>query len=231
MEKRLNKNKLNLITLLLLVCISQTVFADTVPLTDTVSKTVIISANVVPSVVPENNPIPGGITSGGSSIDMPTIVNFSGLTTNSSAKIYVLKDGQIAVSTNVAADSSFKAAISGLNTNSYNFSLYAEDPITNQKSSFVSIPIYIIKGTTVNVSNIYLPFKEKEKEEVKQPSGSGCPKLIGDLNCDNHVNLIDFTLLSTWYKKTNTPPVKYDLNKDGKITLVDFSIMMYNWTD
>ncbi|MFA6385357.1 MAG: dockerin type I domain-containing protein, partial [Candidatus Paceibacterota bacterium] len=56
-----------------------------------------------------------------------------------------------------------------------------------------------------------------------------CSFLRGDLNCDNHVNLIDFSIMAYWYKKIN-PPEKVDLNNDGKITLVDFSIMAFNWT-
>ncbi len=56
-------------------------------------------------------------------------------------------------------------------------------------------------------------------------------KLIGDLNCDNHVNLLDFSILSFWYNNQAIPPKKVDIDLDGKITLIDFSIMMYYWTD
>jgi hypothetical protein len=56
-----------------------------------------------------------------------------------------------------------------------------------------------------------------------------CTLFSGDLNCDNHVNLVDFSIMAHWYKKLN-PPAKVDLSGDGKVTLVDFSIMAYNWT-
>lgn len=56
-----------------------------------------------------------------------------------------------------------------------------------------------------------------------------CASLRGDLNCDNRVNLIDFSIMAFWYKKLN-PPVHIDLNSDTKISLVDFSIMAFNWT-
>jgi hypothetical protein len=52
---------------------------------------------------------------------------------------------------------------------------------------------------------------------------------IADLNCDGKVNLVDFSILAYWYKKTPVPE-KVDLNNDGKVTLVDFSIMAYYWT-
>lgn len=50
-----------------------------------------------------------------------------------------------------------------------------------------------------------------------------------DLNNDNQVNLVDFSVAAYWYKR-KSPPSKYDLNSDGKIDLVDFSIMAYYWT-
>lgn len=54
-------------------------------------------------------------------------------------------------------------------------------------------------------------------------------KLIGDLNDDGFVNLIDFSIEAFWYKKTGFPP-DFDLNGDNKIDLIDFSIMAYYWT-
>ncbi|MSR71549.1 MAG: hypothetical protein EXS50_02705 [Candidatus Taylorbacteria bacterium] len=50
-----------------------------------------------------------------------------------------------------------------------------------------------------------------------------------DLNDDNRVNLVDFSIIAYWYKRAN-PPAKSDLNKDGKVDLVDFSILAFNWT-
>ncbi|PIT95275.1 hypothetical protein COT96_01645, partial [Candidatus Falkowbacteria bacterium CG10_big_fil_rev_8_21_14_0_10_38_22] len=57
------------------------------------------------------------------------------------------------------------------------------------------------------------------------------PKKIekGDLNSDNRVNLIDFSIAAYWYKRPS-PPSSVDLNGDGKIDLVDFSILAYYWT-
>ena len=50
---------------------------------------------------------------------------------------------------------------------------------------------------------------------------------IADLNCDNAVNLVDFSiLLYNWGTNDKTS----DINKDGKVGLADFSIMMFYWT-
>lgn len=51
----------------------------------------------------------------------------------------------------------------------------------------------------------------------------------GDVNGDNRVNIVDFSIVAYWFGKTN-PPANVDLNADGKVNLVDFSIMAYNWT-
>jgi hypothetical protein len=50
-----------------------------------------------------------------------------------------------------------------------------------------------------------------------------------DLNTDGKVNLIDFSIMSYWYRRTGFPE-KIDLNTDKKIDLIDFSILAYNWT-
>ncbi|MDB5254930.1 MAG: hypothetical protein JWL92_306 [Candidatus Nomurabacteria bacterium] len=63
-----------------------------------------------------------------------------------------------------------------------------------------------------------------------KPKTPSCSDLIGDLNCDGKVNLVDFSILAYWYKKGTLPPDNVDLNSDGRINLVDFSIMAYHWT-
>lgn len=50
-----------------------------------------------------------------------------------------------------------------------------------------------------------------------------------DLNNDNRVNLVDFSVAAYWYKRPS-PPAEADLNSDGKVDLIDFSIMAYHWT-
>lgn len=53
--------------------------------------------------------------------------------------------------------------------------------------------------------------------------------LGGNLNDDNFVNLVDFSILIFWFDRPNVP-AKVDLNGDGKADLVDFSIMAFYWT-
>lgn len=50
-----------------------------------------------------------------------------------------------------------------------------------------------------------------------------------DLNNDNRVNLLDFSIMAFWYKRTGFP-VKVDLSTDGQINLTDLSILAYCWT-
>lgn len=82
--------------------------------------------------------------------------------------------------------------------------------------------------------------KSKAKELPKPPApdtgGSGgagkCRKT--DVNCDGKVNLIDFSIVSYWYKRPLNDAFKKKekehFNGDGKIDLKDFSIMAFYWT-
>ncbi len=72
-----------------------------------------------------------------------------------------------------------------------------------------------------------VPFIVSTQNKAKP---AGCSALIGDINCDGKVNLVDFSILAYWYKKGSVPPANVDLNADGKVTLVDFSILAYHWT-
>jgi len=58
--------------------------------------------------------------------------------------------------------------------------------------------------------------------------------LRGDLNNDNRVNLIDFSIAAFWHRRTITPAFaiieRERLNGDNRINLVDFSIMAFHWT-
>ena len=285
---------------------SQVVFATTIY--GPALPAVVISAII-------NGPGGGGSGGGGGGaidttpIVMPTVVNFKGMAYPLS-KVYILKDGQVAVTTISDPGANFSVSLTDLTTNTYKFSIYAEDAGGRKSSSF-SFPIFVTAGTTVNIGNIFLsPTIDIDKSEVKKgdnlaifgqsaPKGeitisvhsekeyffkvtsndigaylynfdtsvieigkhqtkskgakngelssfsapvsftignqnknmekNDCSKLRGDLNCDSKVNLVDFSIMAFWYKKTS-PPVNVDLNSDGKITLVDFSIMAFNWT-
>jgi hypothetical protein len=55
-----------------------------------------------------------------------------------------------------------------------------------------------------------------------------------DLNNDKHVNIVDFSIATFWYKKVLTGAFiekeKNCLNGDGKVDIYDFSMMAYYWT-
>ena len=51
----------------------------------------------------------------------------------------------------------------------------------------------------------------------------------GDTNSDSRVNLVDFSIVAYWYKRSS-PPANVDLNGDKKVDLIDFSILAYYWT-
>lgn len=57
----------------------------------------------------------------------------------------------------------------------------------------------------------------------------------GDLNNDDKVDLIDFSIAAFWYKKTLSKNFKLiegeRLNGDGVISLADFSVMAFYWTN
>jgi hypothetical protein len=50
-----------------------------------------------------------------------------------------------------------------------------------------------------------------------------------DLNGDTRVNLLDFSIMAYWYKRSGFP-IKVDLNSDSKVDLSDVSILAYCWT-
>lgn len=138
--------------------------ADTV-----VSSTITISAQV-------NTSSPnGGASSGGGGggsvgdkpISIPTTVNFSGMAYPSS-KVFILKDGRIAVATTADPEARFSVSINNLETNTYNFTVYGQD-IHGLNSSSYSFPVYVTSGTTVNIGGIFIsPTTDIDKTEVRR---------------------------------------------------------------
>jgi hypothetical protein len=87
----------------------------------------------------------------------------------------------------------------------------------------------ILANQLVSNYSRVVSFKVGDKSVAKEVK-KACKK--PDLNCDNKVNLIDFSILAYWYKRplTKEAKQKVDLNGDGKVDLIDFSIMAYYWT-
>ena len=109
----------------------------------------------------------GGGGGGSGGITLPTVVNFSGMAYPLS-KVYILKDGNMAVTTIADQAANFSVSLSGLNTNTYSFSVYGEDN-RGKKSSMFSFSISVTSGTTVNIGNIFLsPTIDVDKSDVKK---------------------------------------------------------------
>jgi len=51
-----------------------------------------------------------------------------------------------------------------------------------------------------------------------------------DFNCDGEVDLVDFSILVYWVRRSNFDD-RLDLNADSRLDLFDFSILVYQWTD
>lgn len=102
----------------------------------------------------------------------------------------------------------------------------------NLDTSVLSIGKYQTKAKTVlenknSLDSLPITFSVGTQDVLND--NTNCLALKGDLNCDNHVNLTDFSIMTYWHHKIN-PPKKIDLNNDGIISLIDFSIMAFNWT-
>lgn len=51
-----------------------------------------------------------------------------------------------------------------------------------------------------------------------------------DINGDGKINLIDFSIMAFWWKRSLPQDSAVDLNCDGFLSLADFSILAFNWT-
>ncbi len=114
--------------------------------------------------------------------------------------------------------------VTSSNTGQYQYFLKT----TSLAAGTYTITARDVNNTQINSLSVPVSFSIIDDEKTIT---TYCPSFFhGDLNCDTRVNLIDFSILSYWYKRKNLPP-GIDLNSDNKITLVDFSIMASYWTD
>ncbi|MBI2063247.1 MAG: hypothetical protein HYT61_03385 [Candidatus Yanofskybacteria bacterium] len=51
-----------------------------------------------------------------------------------------------------------------------------------------------------------------------------------DINSDGKINLIDFSIMAYWWKRTVPEGSNVDLNCDGLLNLADFSILAFHWS-
>lgn len=87
-------------------------------------------------------------------------------------------------------------------------------------------------GTEVSIFGPVIAFKVGNKNVLVIPTPK-CP-LKGDVNGDCRVNLVDFSIVGYWWKRSLTEnargTIDAKLSADGVITLKDFSILAYYWT-
>ena len=160
-------------------------------------------------------------------------------------KASVAEGGKITVSgaaapnsvVNIVVDSTtekkYSALASGTGTYSYvidttgfsdpTYSVSAHMLYGGKESPFSKSLVFRLSGVVVST----LP--DTGTTDATPPTAGFCGIGQGDLNCDGHVNIIDFSIMKSWYRKPN-PPAIVDLSGDGQITLKDFSILAADWT-
>lgn len=148
-------------------------------------------------------------------------VSFKGNVENYN-KIVILKDGQIIKTTLIKPSENFNISVGGFSSGNFIFSIYAENNL-GKKSNLLSFSILVKRGEETEIRNI--SFSNPTQQEQK---------VIGDLNNDFLVNLVDFYIARLWYKSNlNQTMIDRDgsnLNADSVIDLKDFSIMAFHWT-
>ncbi len=64
---------------------------------------------------------------------------------------------------------------------------------------------------------------------AQTPGGLGGGGKAGDVNSDNIVNSLDFSIMLSNWNKTGATRAQGDLSGDGAVTSLDFSILLTNW--
>jgi len=107
--------------------------------------------------------------------------------------------------------------------------LYNFDSSVLAKGNHYTKSKAMVAGGVSSYSEV-IGFVVGDKSIIKAAPGF----LKGDLNNDNRVNLVDFSIAAYWYKRPISPELELKeaerLNGDDKIDLVDFSIMAFYWT-
>ncbi len=87
-----------------------------------------------------------------------------------------------------------------------------------------------VDGVSVSSESQLVAFLVGNQTVLKRAGGF----LIGDVNYDDRVNFVDFSIAAYWYKRVLSDAFFITegerLNGDGAVTFVDFSIMAYHWT-
>ena len=170
----------------------------------------------------------GGFMAPSSSNDNSASVKISGLAFPL-AKLYLYTSGQLIKTGTANSNGNFVLTVSGLASGSYNFTLFAEDINGDRTKGITFGPVFnsvnIVEVNGVITGDVIQGNKLKKDEPTDL---ANCIVKRGDLNCDSKTSIVDLSILTYWFKKSNFP-VKYDLNKDGKIDIIDLSILVFYW--
>jgi hypothetical protein len=120
-------------------------------------------------------------------------------------------------------DEEFTTTSTGFSVGTYTFSLATTDFEDGEYD--ISARTELTPGLNVSSYSQLIPFG------VGVPAPEITCSNQPDINRDGKVNLVDFSILAYWWKRTASPTVKpFDLNCDDKVQLDDFSILAYHWT-
>jgi len=100
--------------------------------------------------------------------------------------------------------------------------------ITNSEDYSVGdYRIYAIAQRSNGIQSLFSPSRIFTVVSSSSGGGAACGDISqGDLNCDEIVDLSDFSILMYYWGTTNATA---DINGDGLVDLTDFSVMMYYW--
>lgn len=127
------------------------------------------------------------------------------------------------------SNTNVEIVISGKNKTTFNV-LTKQDGSYSRSISVLGLEkgdysIYTRYVDNKKISNI-LRFIVGDSTKYKNYELSNLP---GDCNSDRVINLVDFSILAFWYKKSD-PPVCADANGDKIINLIDFSVLAFYWS-
>lgn len=125
------------------------------------------TTTTVPGATTTTTSSGGGGGGGGGLPPITTKVVFSGLAYPSS-KIYILKNGVLAVQSIAGPDAKFQVDLINISEGNYNFSIWAED-INSIKSLSYGFSVHITNNVTTTISGILLPPTiDIDKTEVRK---------------------------------------------------------------
>ena len=100
----------------------------------------------------------------------------------------------------------------------------------NGRFTYSFLPGTITNQSIVTARSVFgglaSPFGQSASLAENLFSGSS---ILGDVNSDRRVNIVDFSIVVFWYNRENAP-AQLDINADGEVDLSDISIMAFYWT-